>query len=93
MTEIRTVRLKQKTIEILDKIVKMKIKDAIENKTFDIDSLVKTKRGISYDKEVLFLARSYLFCIGAFNKLSSDEKRKSGIGKYLKELDRINTIC
>lgn len=89
----KLVRLKPITIEKLGLIAKMQIKQAIENKTFNIDALVKNNRGISFDKEILYLSNFYLESIKHFQKLSPAEKKKSVVGKFLKKVDKMNEIC
>lgn len=77
----RPIALKESTIKLLDQIAKDKIKTAIKNKKFNINALVKNKRGITFDKEILFLARFYIKC----------QKNKK-LRKIL-EGEKMNSIC
>lgn len=96
MQNIRPIRLKIETINLLDKIAEMKIKQAIENKTFDIKALVKNKRGISYDNEIRYLAKFYLIRLNFLKKVKNEGKKyweKTEIIKHLNNSNKINKIA
>lgn len=92
-TKTRSVALKEETIKNLDTIAHLKIKQAISDKSFSIDILVKNKRGISYNKEILYLSEFYLKCLQRYNLMTRKQREKSEIGKVFKILKKINGIA
>lgn len=88
-----TVAIKELTIRKLDKIAEKKIYMSIKNKTFNVSALVKNKRGISYDKEILYLAKFYEICICEFEKINIKKPHKCIINETLIKIDKMNCIA
>lgn len=58
----RNIKLKDNTIENLDKIAEIRIKELMKNKKLNISQLIKNKRGISYNDEIYVITEQYLYC-------------------------------
>jgi len=86
-----SVSLKKSTIGLLDEVAKKKVDHAMRDGSFDIINLIRSKRGrgISYDREVNYLARIYLAVVDETN-LSKDMVDKNP--QLKKVLDRLNEI-
>jgi hypothetical protein len=86
-----SVSLKKNTIELLDEVARKKVNQALRNGSFDIISLIRSKRGrgVSYDSQVNYLARIYLAVLEETN-LNKDLVEKN---PQLKQVfDRLNEI-
>jgi len=86
-----SVSLKKNTIELLDEVARKKVNQAMKNGSFDIISLIRSKRGrgVSYDSQVNYLARIYLAVLEETN-LNRDFVDKNPQLKQV--LDRLNEI-
>jgi len=86
-----SVSLKKSTIELLDEVAKKKVDQAMKNGSFDIINLIRSKRGrgISYDRQVNYLARIYLAVMDE-TILTKDYVDKNP--QLKKVLDRLNEI-
>ena len=86
-----SVSLKRGTIGLLDEVAKKKVDRAVKDGSFDIINLIRSKRGrgISYDREINFLARIYLAVMDE-TILSEDMVDKNP--QLKKVLDRLNEI-
>ncbi|MFH0712058.1 MAG: hypothetical protein V1889_03025 [archaeon] len=86
-----SVSLKGDTILLLDEVARKKVALAMKNGSFDIINLIRSKRGrgISYDREVNYLARIYLAVMDE-TALSRDMIDKNP--QLKKVLDRLNEI-
>lgn len=93
LKQTRQTRIKSDTIKLLDEIAEMKIKKAIQEDTFDIQALVKNKRGISYNKEILYLAKFYGLCLSRLNAMPTGERKKTIVYEVLSNLTKMNAIC
>lgn len=89
--EKMSVSLKKNTIELLDEVARKKVGQAMKNGSFDIISLIRSKRGrgVSYDSQINYLARIYLAVIDETN-LNKDLLEKNP--QLKKVLDRLNEI-
>jgi hypothetical protein len=86
-----SVSLKRNTIELLDEVARKKVNQALRNGSFDIISLIRSKRGrgVSYDSQINYLARIYL----AFVEEASLNKEFFDKNPQLKKVfDRLNEI-
>lgn len=86
-----SVSLKRGTIGLLDEVAKKKVDHAVKDGSFDIINLIRSKRGrgISYDREINFLARIYLAVMDE-TILNKDFVNKNP--QLKKVLDRLNEI-
>jgi hypothetical protein len=86
-----SVSLKKNTIELLDEVARKKVNQAMRNGTFDIISLIRSKRGrgVSYDSQINYLARIYLAVLEETN-INKDFLEKNP--QLKKVLDRLNEI-
>lgn len=69
-----TISCSDKTIQLLNQVIKKKIEFSIDDGTFDIMQLVKNKKGISYDKAIKWLCDFFVSFENEFNKASGKEK-------------------
>jgi hypothetical protein len=83
--------LKKNTIELLDEVARKKVDQAIRNGSFDIINLIRSKRGrgISYDRQINYLARIY---IAVMDETSLSQDFISKNPQLKKVLDRLNEI-
>jgi hypothetical protein len=86
-----SVALKRNTIQLLDEVARKKVNQAMRNGSFDIISLIRSKRGrgVSYDSQINYLARIYLAVLEETN-LNKDFVEKNP--QLKKVLDRLNEI-
>jgi hypothetical protein len=86
------VVLKKATIALLDEVAKKKVAIAIQNTSFDIMNLIRSKRGrgISYDREINYLARVYLAVMDENILTVEFRKKNPQLKKVLDHLNEIN---
>jgi len=86
-----SISLKKSTIELLDEVAKKKVDHAMKDGSFDIINLIRSKRGrgISYDREVNYLARIYLAVI---NETQITQHLVDKNPQLKKVIDRLNEI-
>jgi hypothetical protein len=86
------VVLKKSTIALLDEVAKKKVAIAIKNTSFDIMNLIRSKRGrgISYDREINYLARVYLAVMDENILTVEFTKKNPQLKKVLDHLNEIN---
>lgn len=83
----KTIILKDNTLDKLDKIAEMRLRDLFKKKNIKISELVKNKRGISYDSEINYLSDFYL------KTYVIDDKKFEGILKeILKKVGKIEDV-
>ncbi|MFH1607546.1 MAG: hypothetical protein ABIA78_00250 [archaeon] len=83
--------VKKETIELLDEVARAKVNQALNTGSFDIINLIRSKRGrgVSYDKEINYLARIYLAVV---NETQTTEHLLEKNPELKKVLDRLNEI-
>jgi len=88
------VALKKSTIELLDEVARRKVALAIKNGSFDIINLIRSKKGqgISYNKEINFLARIYLAVMNETISTKNIVKRNPQLKKVLDKLNKIDNF-
>lgn len=89
----RSISVKIETIGLLDEIKEIKIKEAMARGKLDIKALVKTKRGITYNKEINYLCKFYIEMIDQYYKSSEEDKKNCVIGKHLRRMGKMNSIA
>jgi len=89
-----SVSLKKNTIELLDEVAKKKVALAMKKGSFDIINLIRSKRGrgISYDREVNYLARIYLAVMDETNLTKDIVEKNPQLKKVLDRLNEINNF-
>jgi len=87
-----SVSLKKNTIELLDEVAKKKVAQAIKDGSLDIINLIRTKRGrgVSYDREVNYLARIYLGVMSETIQTKGLVNKNPELKKVLDRLNKIN---
>lgn len=92
--KIVTVRLKEKTKEKLDNIMKLKADESVKKdpKRF-IEALIKNKgKVVPYNNAINFIMDFYLESLKLHEKLSLTERKNCKIGKLLKKVGRMNGV-
>jgi hypothetical protein len=86
-----SVSVKKSTIDLLDEVARKKVDQAIRNGSFDIINLIRSKRGrgISYDRQINYLARIYL---AVMDETSINKDLVNKNPELKKVLDRLNEI-
>ncbi|MDD5699961.1 MAG: hypothetical protein PHH00_02085 [Candidatus Nanoarchaeia archaeon] len=86
-----SVAVKRETIDLLDEVARTKVNQAISTGSFDIINLIRSKRGrgVSYDKEINYLARIYLAVVNE-TKITHHLLEKNPELKAV--IDRLNEI-
>jgi hypothetical protein len=87
-----SVALKKDTIKLLDEVAKKKIAQAIKEGSFDIINLIRTKRGrgVSYDRQINFLAKIYLTVMSETIRTKDLTKKNPELKNVLDKLNKIN---
>lgn len=86
-----SVAIKKETIKLLDEVARSKVNQAIHKGSFDIINLIRSKRGrgVSYDREINYLARIYLAVV---NETRLNDSLLNQNPELKKVLDRLNEI-
>jgi len=86
-----SVAVKKETIELLDEVARTKVNQAINNGSFDIINLIRSKRGrgVSYDREINYLARIYLAVV---NETKINQHLLEENPELKKVIDNLNEI-
>jgi|WetSurMetagenome_2_1015567.scaffolds.fasta_scaffold197763_2 hypothetical protein len=89
-----SVSLKKNTIELLDEVARRKVSQAMKNGSFDIISLIRSKRGrgVSYDSQVNYLARIYLAVLEETNLNMDILDKNPQLRRVLNRLNEINNF-
>jgi hypothetical protein len=89
-----SVSLKRGTIGLLDEVDKKKVDHAMKDGSFDIINLIRSKRGrgISYDREINFLARIYLAVMDETIVTRDFVDKNPQLKKVLNRLNEINNF-
>ena len=92
--ERTNVSLKKSTIELLDEVAKKKVALAMKSGSFDIINLIRSKRGrgISYGREVNYLARIYLAVMDETVLTKSLVDKNPQLKKVIDRLNEINNF-
>lgn len=88
-----TISCSEGTIDSLNKVIKKKIEYSIKEGTFDINELVKSKKGISYDKAVHWLCEFFFMFEKELKK--NEAKDKIITSKFIKwfKSEKMNSIA
>ncbi len=86
-----SVAVKKETIDLLDEVARTKVNQAMDKGSFDIINLIRSKRGrgVSYNKEINYLARIYLAVVNEA-KITQHLLEKNPELKAV--MDRLNEI-
>ena len=86
-----SVAVKKGTIELLDEVARTKVNQALKTGSLDIINLIRSKRGrgVSYDKEINYLARIYLAVV---KETQINQHLLEENPELKKVLDRLNEI-
>ena len=86
------ITLKKDTIALLDEVARKKVHLAMENGSFDIINLIRSKRGrgVSYDSQINFLARVYLAVMDETVLTKDFVNRNPQLKKVIDHLNEVN---
>lgn len=89
-----SVAVKKETVELLDEVARTKVNQAIKTGSFDIINLIRSKRGrgVSYDKEINYLARIYLAVVNETQISQHLLEKNPELKKVLERLNEINNF-
>lgn len=89
-----SVAVKKETIELLDEVARTKVNQAISQGSFDIINLIRSKRGrgVSYDKEINYLARIYLAVVNETELAQHLVEKNPELKRVIDRLNEINNF-
>lgn len=87
-----SVAVKKETIDLLDEVARTKVNQAINQGSFDIINLIRSKRGrgVSYDKEINYLSRVYLAVVNETQITQNIVDKNPELKKVIDRLNEIN---
>jgi len=88
-----TIKCDSETISLLNKVIEKKIKNSMTDGTFDIMQLVKSKKGISYNKAIRWICNILIIFEDEYEKATPKEKViLNKLYKHIKR-DKMNSIA
>jgi hypothetical protein len=89
-----SVAIKKETIDLLDEVARTKVNQAINKGSFDIINLIRSKRGrgVSYDKEINYLARVYLAVVNETQITEHLVDKNPELKRVIDSLNEINSF-
>lgn len=87
-----SVAVKKETIDLLDEVARTKVNQAISKGSFDIINLIRSKRGrgVSYDKEINYLARIYLAVVNETQITQHLVEKNPELKEVINRLNEVN---
>jgi len=87
-----SVAVKKETIGLLDEVARTKVNQAINQGSFDIINLIRSKRGrgVSYNKEINYLARIYLAVVHETQLTHDLMDKNPDLKRVINRLNEIN---
>lgn len=89
-----SVAIKKETIDLLDEVARTKVNQAINKGAFDIINLIRSKRGrgVSYDREINYLARIYLAVVNETKITQHIVDQNPELKRVIDNLNEINNF-
>lgn len=87
-----SISIKKDTVRLLDEVARKKVNLAMNNGSYDIINLIRSKRGrgVSYDSQINFLARVYLALMDETILTKDFVNKNPQLKKVLDHLNEIN---